>query len=136
MDANKTVIVWTDTWTTGSPGTTAISVLTKTGVSYATSDLAGTWKVHSLASGPGAPWWERGTVTIASDGSFTATTTESNGGGGNPSGTLAISADGEITAGTILGNMDANKTVIVWTDTWTTGSPGTTEIKVLVKVLE
>ena len=106
---------------------------------YDLTDLQGTWKVQSLASGPGAPWWERGTVTIASDGTFMAVTTQSDGGGGNPSGTLSISSDGEVTMSgnsTFLGNMDANKTVLVWTDTWTSGSPGTTEIKVLVKELE
>ena len=136
MDSNKSVIVWTDTWSSGSPGTTEIKVLTKAGATYSTSDLEGTWKSHGLASGPGAPWWERGTVTIASDGTFTAITTDSDGGGGNPSGTLSISSGGEITGGTILGNMDSNKSVIVWTDTWSSGSSGTTEIKILVKELE
>ena len=54
----------------------------------------------------------------------------------NSSGTLSISSDGEITGGTLIGNMDANKTVMVWTDTWISESPGTTEISVLVKELD
>ena len=43
---------------------------------YQQTDLQGTWEVSTLASGPGAPWWERAHATIASDGSFTAFTTE------------------------------------------------------------
>ena len=59
--------------------------------------LAGTWEVNSLASGPGVPWWERGTLVIGSDGSFSASVIESDGTIGNPSGTLDISTSGIIT---------------------------------------
>jgi hypothetical protein len=34
----------------------------------------------------------------------------------------------------LLGAMDAHKTVMVWTDTWSSQSPGTTELTVAVKV--
>jgi len=137
MDAGKTVIVGTSNWTTGSPGTTEISIWTKKGDSYSLADLAGTWEVNSLASGPGAPWWERGPITIDSNSSFSGTLTQSDGSLDNVSGTLNITADGIIT---MTGNdedlrcsMDAGKTVVVCTSTWTTGSPGTTEIKVITK---
>ena len=95
---------------------------------YDLSDLQGIWKVHGLASGSGAPWWERATVTIASDGTFTAETTESDGNEDYLSGTFSISSDGEVTMSgnspPFLANMDSGKSVMVWTDTWSSGSPG------------
>lgn len=136
MDYDKTVIVCTTTWSFGSPGTTELQVLVRASNSYSTSDLAGSWSVYGLASGTGAPWWERGEMIIESDGSFTATTIESNGDDDNLSGTLSINSEGDVTlagVGTLLGNMDAGKTVMVWTDTWSSGSSGTTELKLLTK---
>ena len=70
LDLLNRVMVWTNTWTTGSPGTTELNVLTRQGESYSQSDLTGTWELNSLASGSGAPWWIRGAVTISADGSF------------------------------------------------------------------
>ena len=104
--------------------------------SYSQDDLTGTWEINSLASGPGAPWWERGPITISSDGSFSGTVTYNDGNTGNPSGTFNISTDGIITltgSSDFKGCMDSGKTVIVCTDIWDTGSPGTTEIKVLTR---
>ena len=97
------------------------------------ADLAGTWEINSLASGTDAPWWERGTLTVNSDGTSTGSMTESDASTSTPSGTLSISNDGIITlqgSATLQGSMDSGKTVMVWTDTW--GS-GTTEIKVITK---
>ena len=137
MDSDKTIVACTDTWSTGSPGTSVIHVWTKKGDSYSLADLAGKWESNSLASGPGAPWWERGVVTVNPDGSFIVSTTESDGStGGSLSGTFNISADGIITMvgdPAFRGSMDSGKTVMVFTDTWSTGSPGTTEIKVVTK---
>ena len=121
-----------------APGTTEIKIATNVDATYTTADLVGTWKVHSLASGQGAPWWERATVTIASDGTFTAETTESDGNEDYLSGTFSISSDGEVTMSgnspPFLANMDSGKSVMVWTDTWSSGSPGTTEIKIATNV--
>lgn len=107
------------------------------GASYSTADLAGTWEANTLASGPGAPWWERGQTTIASDGSFTGSTIDSDGATGTVAGTLAISSDGVVTlvgASTFRGVLDAGKTILVGTDTWSSGSPGTTEMKIFTRV--
>ncbi|MBN1834033.1 MAG: hypothetical protein JW896_18165 [Deltaproteobacteria bacterium] len=136
MDLGKTVIIGTNTWDYGSPGTTEITTLLKKAESYSMSDMEGTWKANSLASGPGAPWWERGEMNVSADGSFTGSKTESDGTTGSLSGTLNISADGIITiagSSTLRGSMDSGKTVMIFTNTWSTGSPGTTEIKVMTK---
>jgi hypothetical protein len=136
MDAGKTFASGTATWGQGAGGTTELSVWVKTGESYALSDLAGTWQVNSLATGPGAPWWERGAATIEGDGSFRASLTDSDGWTGKVSGVFNLSPGGVITmtgAPDFKGFMDAGKTVMVWTDIWSSGSPGTTEIKILTK---
>ncbi len=137
VDAGKTIMVTTDTWSTGSPGTTELKVVVKVAGTYGLSDLAGTWEVNGLASGPGAPWWERARITIATDGSFTGTATDSAGGGGSVSGAFSISSSGVVTLGgssTFRGVLDAGKTIMVATDTWSSGHPGTTELKVFTKV--
>lgn len=137
IDLDRTVMAFTATWQDGS-GTTELGVALKAAGSYAAADLAGTWEVNSLATGPGAPWWERARAVIAADGSFTASTTESDGTTGTitgPAGALALAANGVITAGgQSRGALDAGRTVAVVTDTWATGSPGTTEMKLWVKV--
>ncbi len=57
-------------------------------------DFSGNWNFNSFISGPGAPWWERGTLTVAQDGSFTGSGTQSNGASDSPSGSLSISSSG------------------------------------------
>ena len=42
--------------------------------------LAGTWNLNSFATGPDAPWWERGTVTVNPDGTCTEGTIIKNNG--------------------------------------------------------
>ena len=104
---------------------------------FMTADLAGTWEVNSLASGPGAPWWLRGAVTVNSNGSFSGTLDEYNSDPDMVSGTLSISADGVITSQDVdpdfRAAMDSGNTVIVGTATWDEGEPGTTYISVWVK---
>ncbi len=95
------------------------------------------WGLLSLASGPGEPWWRSARATIAADGTFTATAIDSGGGRTSLTGQLGLSLDGAVTlhgASALLGAMDAHKTVMVWTDTWSSQSPGTTELTVAVKV--
>jgi hypothetical protein len=103
---------------------------------YSLNDLAGNWASNGLASGPGAPWWERASITVLADGSFSGSATDSSDSTENISGTFNITSGGIIT---LQGNsylqcaMDAGKTLVACTDTWTTGSPGTAEMKVMVK---
>lgn len=137
VDADRSVLVMTSTWTGGSPGTTDLSVGVKMAETYSLADLAGTWESSGLATGPGAPWWDRGRLTVAADGSFTGSTIESGGGGGPISGTFSISPEGVITlagSDTERGVLDAGKTVIVWTSIWSADSPGTTELDVATKM--
>ncbi len=136
LDAGRTVVVMNSTWQSGAPGTADFSVALKMAASYAPSDLAGTWELHGLATGPGAPWWERNSITIATNGTFTGTSVRSDGSSGPTSGTLALSPTGVLTrtgSPAARGALDAGRSVMVWTDTWTTGSPGTTEIIVGVR---
>ena len=103
------------------------------------ADLAGTWQVHSLASGPGAPWWERMTVAVSKKGKFTSSGTENGGAVDDGSGVFSISPGGVIslvTKGkhgtryhTVVGVMDATKKVFVGTSTWVGNTdPGTADL--------
>lgn len=136
IDAGRTVMALSNTWTGFAAGTAELNVGVRVGTGYATSDLAGTWEIHRLASGPGAPWWGRGSVTVAPTGAFTGTMTESTIGAYPVSGTFAISPTGGVTrAGepAASGALDAGRSVLVMTDTWSTGSPGTSELVVGVR---
>jgi hypothetical protein len=128
-----TVVIGTDTWATG---TVQNVIWLKRASSYALADLQGAWATHELASAPGAPYWERGTVTIQSNGSFSVVVTDSEGGSGPAAGKFQIASDGAITwngVSNFKGNLDADKTVAVSTETWDSGDPGTSEMKVWVK---
>jgi hypothetical protein len=139
MDVNKAVIACTSTW---SDGTAALLTFVKKASTYSMADLVGPWSVNALATGPGAPWWERGPVNISSDGSFTGKIEDYDGTTYNMSesaGTFAISPEGIVT---IQRNgeefrcaMNSGKTVLICTGSWTSGDPGTTEMKILIKRL-
>ena len=136
LDVGKTVLAMTSTWSGFAAGTVDLSVGVKVAASYTLADLVGTWDVNGLATGPGAPWWTRSHITIAADGSFTSSNTESNGGTFTTSGTFSISPTGVITrsgSSSARGVLDADKTVMVWTSLWSTGSPGTTQMDVATK---
>ncbi len=135
LDAHKSVMAITSTWTGFAAGTVDLSVGVKMAATYSLADLAGTWEVHSLATGPGAPQWTRTHLTIAADGSYSGSFSENNGGAGTSSGTLSMTPAGVITrsgASTARGVLASGKSVMVWTNTWSTGSPGTTEFEVAI----
>jgi hypothetical protein len=97
------------------------------------SDLAGTWQGAVFLSGPAdSPWYERMTVTIAANGKFSVSGTESNGtidtGG---SGSLSITPAGiplkvkgrtETEIAPPLCQVDSSYTVMSCTETWKNGS--------------
>jgi len=117
------------------PPTSELIVLTKRAASYVTSDLTGTWDVATLASGPDAPWWSRGAVTVQSDGTFAGNLAGSDGSNEVISGTLAISSLGIVTCVSgcqsgFQGGMDSQKRLVAATDTWI---DGTTEILLFTK---
>ena len=138
LDAGKTVMVITDIWNSNPAGTPDMTVMVKKGASYSLSDLQGSWAVHGLATGPGAPWWTRATMTVQSNGTFQAVTVESDGESETISGKFNMASDGTITlegkdSWAFQGNLDAGKTVVISTETWDSGAPGTSEMKVWVK---
>src|SRR5208337_4706695 len=122
MDAGKSVMVGTSA---ADPTGQAVvlRLLTRKAASYSMADLAGTWQMNSLASGPGAPWWERTTITISRKGQFTSYGTEDGGVVDSAYGTFSISPGGVIylvtngesgkVSRTVVGVMDATKTVFV-----------------------
>lgn len=138
MNMDKTVFICTDTWS--DDGSAILLTFVKKEGMYTMADVAGQWYVHGFASGPGAPWWERGTATINPDGSFTAriedydgTTNSISGNAGSfscsPDGIVNISGVGD----EFQCAMNSAKKVLICTGTWLTGDPGTTEMKVLIK---
>ncbi len=134
LDAGKTVaaITFSDTDTS-----TALIVLTKTVGPYAQADIAGTWGFNALESGPGAPWFGRGTLTIQSNGAFSGNITESDGAVTATSGTLGLSTSGAAScsgAGCVsqfAGALDAGKTV--GASTGTDAVDGSSEMDLIVK---
>jgi hypothetical protein len=136
MDLNKTVMACASTQSSGGSGTTELRIMTKKGSSFATADLAGTWTGNSLASGPGAPWWERAQGTIDTEGFFSFATTYSQESPDAVTGTFTISEDGIMTIAGLSSlrcTMDSGKRIFVCTDTWDSGSPGSTELKIFTK---
>jgi hypothetical protein len=57
-------------------------------------DFSGTWNFNSIISGPSAPWWERGTLTVAQDQTFTGSATQSSGAADTPSGSFSVNSNG------------------------------------------
>ncbi len=143
MDAGKSVMVGTSAADpTGQD--VVLRVLTRKAASYSMGNLAGTWQTNSLASGPGAPWWERATITISPKGKFTSSGIEDGGGVDDGSGTFSISPGGVISlvtkgksgreSRTVFGVMDATKTVFVGMSTWAGNTdPGTAELFISTK---
>ena len=131
LNKDDTVLVGTNGAAT-SADDAGLLVFTKQTTSYSITNLVGTWQGNGLASGPGAPWWENDTLTIEQDGTCSFVSTSSNKTSGSENGTLSISSGGVITLNlgstAALGVIDANKTVMVFTNTWTDGA--TREIRI------
>ncbi len=90
-------------------------------------NLTGTWNFNSFVSGPSAPWWERGTLTVASNGTFSGSGTESNGNPDRPAGSFSISSgaivmslNGQSATAQCL--VDSSSTLLSCTQTWSDGS--------------
>jgi len=139
LDLDKTVLIHVDEWTTGAPGTSELSIMTRMADAYAPADLEGSWSVHVLASGDGAPWWYRGTYTIGADGSSAGDWIDSAGNGGIANPVFTLAPDGIVTmsgTSTFRGVMDVGKTLVIGTSTWETGSPGTTDISIATRIAD
>ncbi|MGO9018942.1 MAG: fibronectin type III domain-containing protein [Syntrophobacteraceae bacterium] len=133
MDAGKTIMVGTSGAATTAEDAT-LFVFTKQAASYSLADLVGTWQGDGLVSGPEAPLWENDTLAISTNGTSAFSWTVSSGSSGAGSGTVSISSGGTITvnpdtlSSTSTGVIDANMTVMVFTDTLPDGA--TQEIKI------
>ena len=135
LDTDDTIMVGTNGAST-SADDAGLLVFTKQSTSFSIDSLVGTWQGNGLASGPGAPWWENDTLTIQQDGTCSFVWTASNGTSGSEDGTVSISSSGVITlnagstnvGSTAIGVIDANMTVMVFTNTWSDGA--TQEIRV------
>jgi hypothetical protein len=91
------------------------------------ADLAGTWNLNEITTGPDAPWWGRDTITIQSNGKFTGTDVESDGTNMPISGSFSLVSGGFTVAGpginkTNLCQMDLGKTIFACTSTSHNGS--------------
>ncbi len=124
LGADKTVMVTTSGGYTdpssGSISPAVLSVCAKQAATYLPEDLAGTWQGNSLSMYS----WERDTLTINQDGTFTMSSTGSDGStNNNTTGTVTLSPGGAITLivdpgssqSIIYGDMAADKTVMVTT---------------------
>jgi hypothetical protein len=132
MDSGKSIVVCTNSTDGGS---TDISIITKKASSYSMADLVGIWETNGLGS-PG-PWWQRGALTIGSDGSFSGIFDGSDGSSESLSGIFSITADGIITATGSNPNpshrcvMDSGKRIVVCTNS--NDNVSTTEMHIFVK---
>jgi hypothetical protein len=95
------------------------------------ASLHGAWHYTSFATGPSAPWWERGSLTVASDGTFTGSGSDINSitdtlsaGAFSfvPDGILMTASSSSGGSSSILFQIDANNNVLVGTQTWSDGS--------------
>lgn len=131
------LLVLTDTWE-GSPYavSTELKVGVKMGTGYVPRDLTGTWHLSTLASGPGSPWWTRGTVTVTDNGNYSFALDEYDAGASTGSSFFDLTADGRATTSRFAGSawsLDETRSLLVGTSTWAGSDAGTTELAVMVK---
>jgi hypothetical protein len=135
LDAGKTVMVCVSK--NSDHDESLIDIYTKKASSYSHSDLTGIWSVRELATNPAAPWSEKGTLTVGSDGSFTGTLqVDGSATINNISGTISLASAGSATWSlnpNTRCSMDAGKTILVCTGDWAT-SPRTSEMIVMTKI--
>jgi hypothetical protein len=118
MDSGKTIV--TLTYSYGGGGA-YLMVMCRKAESYAQSDMAGTWEVNTLVSGLADPLWTRGSIVTQPNGAFSGSLIGSDGGNDNVAGTFTLSSTGVVTLAddlTFRCVMDADKTVVVCTNTW------------------
>lgn len=131
MDSGKTVIVCTGTTEEGRHD---LLVLTKRDTPYILDDVAGPWKITTFGI-PGLRW-QRGTLTMEDDGSFTSRVKSQDGSSDSVSGILSITSTYEISVTgpdippTLRCVLDEDKTVMICTGTL---DEGISDMHILVK---
>jgi hypothetical protein len=119
MDSGKSVVACTFTVYDGTDAD--MTIFTKKAPSYSLGDLTGLWEMNEMKSS--YSWWERGSMTVGSNGSFSVSSQEIDGGTIAYSGTMSITNDGIITAAGVevppsfRCAMDSDKSVAVCTFT-------------------
>jgi len=137
MDSGKRIAACTNTTATGEAD---LHLFSRKASVYSQADLAATWEVNGMVSGPGAPWWAHGSVNIHSNGSFDGILEFPDDEPEYPSapaGTFMLGTDGVLTSSAVDPDfrsvMDSGKTILVGTSTWDSGAPGSTEMTVWTK---
>ncbi len=131
INSTATVMVGTSGAATSSEDANLV-VFTRQPGSFSIANLVGIWEESSLASGPGAPWWQSGLLFINSNGTCQLSYAASDGTSNSQSGTVSISSTGVITVdlgSTASGYVDPNMDVMVLTSTWPDGE--TQQISIL-----
>jgi len=134
LDSGRSVAGATFTDTDGSSG---LIVLTKNIGRYNQIELAGTWDFNALESGPAAPWFGYGPLTIQANGAFSGNISDSDGGVTAASGMLELSGIGALTCSgsaclsQFAGTLDAGKTIGASTGTDT--ADASSEMDLIVK---
>ena len=123
------VALATPAWTQIARGAlTDIQAAQSSSVGPTLADLAGTWSLNVICTGPYAPYWDRGTFVIQSNGRCTYSHSDSDGSSGNNySASFSLSSSGfalsgaQIPKGTLC-QMDLGKSVLACTMTSSSGS--------------
>lgn len=141
MAAGKSTVVLVNTW--DADGSVQLVILTRLAAACTASDLAGTWYAADIASSPGAPWWEWGSLTVDGTGKYVGQLLEYNSDPDDISGQLTVSAAGVVrlvgkptapgTPGYWQGQLSASKNTIIANGTWSTEYPGNPEFMVLTR---
>jgi len=100
-------------------GSTYLMVTVEQGSSYDSLDVLGTWALNGLATGEASPWWGRGTLDIAADGTCSGTIRGSDGSQTPISAILTIDSEGivrSVDSSSFQCAVDAGKTVAVCTE--------------------
>jgi hypothetical protein len=111
----------------------AFMVIQMTGQTYTQSDMAGTWRTHSLIT---SPEWEHSTVSITSTGVLTALEYLDSTGDNDPAGdspTVSLSTSGIMTVtgnSSLHGMVSFNKNMAVFTET---PDPGIYSLTIILK---
>ncbi|MDR3568270.1 MAG: fibronectin type III domain-containing protein [Syntrophobacteraceae bacterium] len=124
VNPTATVMVATSGAATSTQDANLI-VLTRQISSYTLSKLVGLWEVSSLASGPGAPWWQNGLLFVDPDGTCMFSSSASNGTSKSQNGSMSISPGGLVTldlGAKAVGYVDPNMDIMVLTTTWSDGA--------------
>jgi len=133
LDSGKSVMVCTYTSAEDENDATMM-ILTRKTASYSQGDLTGAWEINGMKSS--FTWWERGPMTVDSNGSFFISAEEIDGSTITFSGTMTISSNGIITATgpgippTFRCSLDSDKSVAVCTFT---SEAGHSDMMILTK---